>query len=78
MTVLAGFDLVIEINSDVIESAIANTPFGGTTLTPPTEVVLGDTTNGADAILLDPVTFSLDVGTNGISVSIPFDETTVY
>src|SRR5713101_5077220 len=78
MTTLAGFDLVIEINSQVIENAIANTPFGGTTLSPPVEVVVGNTTNGMDAILLDPIAFSLSVGTNGISISIPFDETTVY
>lgn len=78
MTILAGFDLVLEINSKVIEDAIASTPFGGTTLSPPAEVVVGDTTNGIDAILLDPVTFSLGAGTNGISISIPFDETTVY
>jgi hypothetical protein len=29
-------------------------------------------------MLLDPITFSLEVGTNGISISIPFDETAVF
>jgi hypothetical protein len=29
-------------------------------------------------MLLDPIAFSLEVGTNGISISIPFDETAVF
>jgi hypothetical protein len=78
MSVLAGFDLVIELNSKIIENAIAATPFGSSTLSPPTEIVVGDKTNGVDATLLDPITFSLEVGSNGVTISIPFDETTVY
>lgn len=78
MSILAGFDLVIELNTKIIENAIATASFGGTSLSPPTEIVVGDKNNGIDAILLDPVTFTLEVGTDGIKVSIPFDETTVY
>lgn len=78
MSILAGFDLVIELNRNIIVDRIRQTSINGYVLDPPTELVLGDTHDGADAIILDPITVSLVVGSNGMVITIPFDETTFY
>lgn len=78
MSILAGFDAVIELGHGILVDQIRQMSIGGNLLDPPTEVQFGDTSLGADVIILDPVGVSLAPGTNQIALAIPFDDTTVY
>lgn len=78
MSILAGFDAVIELGVDIIADKLRNVSIGGILLDPPTEIQLGDTTNGADILILDPIAIALTVGTDGITATVPFQDSTIY
>ncbi len=78
MSILAGFDAVVELGVGIIENKLRAVSIGGNPLDPPTEIQVGDTTQGADLIILDPIGISLSVGTNGVTISVPFEDSTVY
>jgi|tagenome__1003787_1003787.scaffolds.fasta_scaffold20988132_3 hypothetical protein len=78
MSILSGFDVVIELARGIIVDKIRQVSIGGNNLDPPTEITLGDKTVGADVIILNDIQVTLSVGSNGIEITIPFDETTIY
>jgi hypothetical protein len=78
MSILSGFDAVVELGVGIIEEKLRAISIGGNPLDAPTEILVGDTNQGADLIILDPIGIALSVGTNGITISVSFDDSTVY
>jgi hypothetical protein len=78
LSILGGFDAVIELGVNVIAEKLRSVSVGGSSLNPPTELSFGDTTNGADFLILDAIDVSLVVGESGIVAKVPFDESTIY
>lgn len=78
MSVLAGFDMVIELSRDKLEALITTATLGGQSLTPPTEVDLSDAGNGVfiSLMIFDPVTLSISPSKqpSWATISIPFDD----
>lgn len=78
MSILAGFDAVIELGVDIIADKLRHVSIGGILLDPPTEIQVGDTTNGADILILDPIAIALTVGTDEITATVHFEDSTIY
>ncbi|TAM82483.1 MAG: hypothetical protein EPN47_07415 [Acidobacteria bacterium] len=78
MSILAGFDAVIELSRGILLDQIRQISIGGNALDAPTEIQFGDTSLGADVIILDPIQVTLTPGTNQITITIAFDDSTVY
>jgi hypothetical protein len=78
MSILSGFDVVIELNRSILVDKIRAISIGGSQLDPPTEISLGNTSSGADVIILEPIQVALTVGSNAVTITIPFDDSTIY
>ena len=77
MTLLAGFDMVIEISRSALEGLIGSASLGGQSLTPPTEMHQASGPNSIDLMVLQPLSLSLSPGaTNWATIDIPFEDST--
>jgi len=78
MSLLADFDVVVEITRSQLRDYMRTASFAGGTLVAPTELVSGDQANGIDLIVSQPVDLVLDPSAaHWATIVLPFEDSAI-
>ncbi len=78
MSVLAGFDMVVELSRQSLEELIAAATLGGQSLSAPTEVVLNEGPIALDLLVLEPVALTLSPADESwATITVPFEDSSL-